>query len=191
MTTIEGSWGRTICSTLAVSGSSGDSGARCVVSIGRAASPPRAAVIGATAGLMLATLSVRCAWAQQTFTNFQAASLVIGQADFTSQNTFASSSTTPGANGVVISADGHLAIGSQDPGRVLIWNSIPTSNGQPANVVVGKTNFTDTTPGATAQTTTYCDGVMFSPSGKLIASDSGNHRVLVVRSPYVKTEGTI
>ncbi|MBX3023936.1 hypothetical protein KF840_03405 [bacterium] len=113
------------------------------------------------------------------FTTFQNADVVIGQANFTAQNTVASQITAPGATDVAISPFGHVAVAAQSSGRVLIWNSIPAADGQPADVVVGKPNFTSTAFGATAQLTSSTDGVTFSSSGKLIVADSGNNRVLI------------
>jgi hypothetical protein len=41
-----------------------------------------------------------------------------------------------------VASDGKIvAVADTDNNRILIWNSIPTSNGQPADVVVGQDNF--------------------------------------------------
>ena len=41
-----------------------------------------------------------------------------------------------------VACDGvHVAVADADNNRVLIWNSIPTTNGRPADVVVGQPNF--------------------------------------------------
>ena len=121
--------------------------------------------------------------AQQTFTTFQAASLVVGQPNFTSQITAPSQSVAPGANCSAISSLGVLAVGSQSTGRVLLWNAVPTVNGQNADVIVGETSFTSTSSGTTAVLTRQVDGVAFSPDGrKLLVSDGGNNRVLIWNS---------
>lgn len=122
-------------------------------------------------------------YAQQTFTNFQAASIVVGQPSFTTQNTSVTQSIGNGSNNSAISSTGMLAVGSQNAGRVLLYNSVPTSNGAPANIVVGKPNFTSSVGGCTQSLCLNVDGVAFSPDGqKLIISDSGNNRVLIWNS---------
>jgi uncharacterized protein (TIGR03437 family) len=78
--------------------------------------------------------------------NGQAAKLVLGQKDFNidgqnayTLNTTASTLYAP----VSVSSDGqHLFVADNFQNRVLIWNSIPTSNTQPADVVVGQADFT-------------------------------------------------
>ncbi len=66
--------------------------------------------------------------------------------------------------------------------RVLIWNTFPTSNNQPADVVLGQASFTS---GARNRNGTPTCGTMSSPSAvwydgsKLYVADQGNHRVLV------------
>jgi len=115
----------------------------------------------------------------QFIQNYKAACQVIGQPDFFTQNTVASQSVTPAPVYAAVSASGHLAIADQTANRVLIWNSFPASDGQPADVVVGKANFTTTTSGVTQSVTGNCTGVAFSPDGKLLVCDATNRRVLV------------
>ena len=68
--------------------------------------------------------------------------------------------------------------------RVLIWNSIPTSNAQPADVVIGQPNFETNQPNVkgigndpTAQSLNWPYGV-FSDGKSLWIADTGNRRVL-------------
>ena len=78
--------------------------------------------------------------------NGQAATVVLGQSNFDldaqslySLKTTANSLFAP----VSVSSDGqHLFVADNYQNRVLIWNSIPTSNGQAADVVVGQKTFT-------------------------------------------------
>src|SRR4051794_21363976 len=70
------------------------------------------------------------------------ATVVLGQPDFTTttENIAATSSTLrlPTA----VASDGvHVVVADTNHNRVLIWNRIPTSNDQPADVVVGQPNF--------------------------------------------------
>ena len=61
----------------------------------------------------------------------------------------------------------------------MIWNSVPTANGEAADVVIGQADFTSTGAGASATQLRNPDGVNFSPDGnKLIVADAGNNRIL-------------
>ena len=118
--------------------------------------------------------------AQQTFTNFQAASIVVGQANFTAQSTIIDQFTGGGSSSSAVSVQGVLAVGSQSRNRVLLYNTIPTTNGVAANVVIGQPNFNTNTPAFTQSGCNSIDGVCFSPDGnKLIVSDAINNRVLI------------
>ncbi len=118
-----------------------------------------------------------------TFANFEDAQLVIGQADFTSSNTTnPAQNTTPKALDVAYSSQGAVAVASEN-GRVLLFNSLPTSNGANADVVVGKPNFFSLASGSSASLMSTCPGVAFSTDGnKLIVSDSTNNRILIWNS---------
>jgi uncharacterized protein (TIGR03437 family) len=78
--------------------------------------------------------------------NGQAATIVLGQKSLDGDaqnsytlNTTASTLFAPAS----VSSDGqHLFVADNFQNRVLIWNSIPTSNGQSADVVVGQKDFT-------------------------------------------------
>ncbi len=75
-------------------------------------------------------------------TNGANASVVLGQKDFTSLASFAQSAKSLlGPQGVWIQGN-HLFVADTVANRVLIWNSIPTSNDQPADVVLGESSFT-------------------------------------------------
>ena len=115
-----------------------------------------------------------------TFVTDQAAQLVIGQTSFTNQSTMVAQNITPGPSGCAISATGKLAICDQNANRVLIWNTLPTTIGQPADVVVGQPSFTSTSTTISSSVTGSCNGVAFSPNGQqLLVSDSSNNRVMI------------
>lgn len=69
--------------------------------------------------------------------------------------------------------------------RVLIWHTMPTENGQPADVVLGQPDFTSNEPNVhgighapTAQTLNWPYGCTVH-EGRLFIADTGNRRVLV------------
>ena len=79
-----------------------------------------------------------------------------------------------------IASDGiRVAIADTDNNRVLIWNSIPTDNGQPADVVLGQEDFNSAVPkNPTAQSLKGPQGVWFQ-DGRLFVADTYNNRVLI------------
>ncbi|ADR23587.1 hypothetical protein MATR_25580 [Marivirga tractuosa] len=117
---------------------------------------------------------------RQIFNNFDSAKIVVGQPDFTTGLTTPSDIIAPGSNSSAVSVKGVLAVGSQTTNRVLIWNSVPTSDGEPADVVVGQSNFTNTGSGTSSNRLWNPNGVTFSPDGnKLLIADSENNRILI------------
>ena len=63
--------------------------------------------------------------------------------------------------------------------RVLIWNTIPTSNTAPANVVLGQPNMTSTNSGASATNFANAPGSVYTDGTRLYVADTNNYRVLV------------
>jgi hypothetical protein len=115
------------------------------------------------------------------------ADVVVGKATMTdpvSTSTCTASSTDWGVWGVALAA-GKLIVPDYQHHRVLIWSSVPTTNGAPADLVLGQTSFTacaanaGTTVGAA--TMTYPSGV-WSDGTRLAVADYGNHRVLFWRT---------
>ena len=85
--------------------------------------------------------------------------------------------------------NGKLFVADTQNHRVLIWNSIPTQNRQPADVVLGQANFNvafqpDLTKGSTdAHANTLLNPVSVSSDGiRLFVADLGNNRVLIWNS---------
>lgn len=84
--------------------------------------------------------------------NFQPADVVLGQPDMNSviQPDLAKANPTVSAttllNPVAITSDGvHLFVADLGDNRVLIWNTIPTQNQAPADVVIGQPDMTTST----------------------------------------------
>lgn len=116
------------------------------------------------------------------------ADVVLGQADFTgglaNRGTAAPRADTLNwCYGVAI-ADGRLFVADTGNRRMLVWDTIPTRNSTPADLVLGQTDFTtrDENAGAPAgasgmrwpHTICVADGMVLVP-------DAGNNRVMVWR----------
>ncbi|GAA4063143.1 hypothetical protein GCM10022389_04750 [Flavobacterium cheonanense] len=111
--------------------------------------------------------------------NGQNADVVLGQSNFTSNFGGVSATAMNGPTGAYVSSDGRLLIADRGNHRILIWNSIPTTNNKPADVVVGQTVFNAPGGGSSATSMVNPWGVCVSPDGKLLVADSANNRVLV------------
>ncbi|WP_348235129.1 hypothetical protein, partial [Salmonella enterica] len=61
---------------------------------------------------------------------------------------------------------------------MLIWNTLPTTNGQQANVAIGQPNLTTLTFAITATGLRQPRSVTVAPDGRVVVADTGNHRVL-------------
>jgi len=115
----------------------------------------------------------------------QNADVVVGQVDFV-HNSVANPPTSTSMRGPqsVWISNGKLIVADTEDNRVLIYNSIPTKNGQAADIVVGEPGMT--TPVPVAQVTpTPTQSTVFSPVSatsdgtRLIVSDLGNNRILI------------
>ncbi|MDH5727626.1 MAG: hypothetical protein OEZ58_01365 [Gammaproteobacteria bacterium] len=109
--------------------------------------------------------------------------VVIGQVDKISNGTSCSATTLYNPEAVFV-VDGKIIIADGKNHRVLIWNSIPTSDGQAASLVLGQ----DTADTCTANTgglgpnSLNFPTAIWSDGTKLVVSDSSNHRVLIWNS---------
>ncbi len=126
-------------------------------------------------------------WNTIPTTDGVAANIVLGQTDFTSCNINGASGTVGASTlhlPVGMWSDGtRLVIADQQNNRVLIWNTIPTSNAQPADLVLGQADFThnDGNRGGAASANTMSGpyGGVFFTSAQLFVGDGWNNRVLV------------
>jgi NHL repeat-containing protein len=78
--------------------------------------------------------------------------------------------------------DNHLFVADSENRRVLIWQGLPTANGQPADVVLGQHNFATRDENAgndpSAMSMRWPHGIALW-RGNLCVSDAGNNRVMI------------
>ena len=118
-------------------------------------------------------------------TNNALADVVIGQNDFVSRSGNQGSSAqayTLSGNYDVYAFGGSLYIADASNNRVLVYNTIPTNNDAPANIVIGQNDFTHSTAnqggGVSATTLSHPQGIWASGS-KLFVMDQSNRRALI------------
>lgn len=120
-------------------------------------------------------------WNSVPTSNFQAADVVVGQPDFstTSNGSTQSKISFPF---MATTYNGKLFVSDRaNNNRVLIWNSIPKTNGVAADVVVGQPDFSTITPGLSA-TKLKTPRAVVAFDNKLYIDDGGNIRVLIYNS---------
>lgn len=122
-------------------------------------------------------------WNKIPTANGANADLVLGQADFTSSGYATTQTGLRDPEGLW--SDGkRLVVADFSNNRVLIWNNIPTSNGAPADVVIGQADFTSfDNPQPPDAQSLYGPGDVTSDGKRLFVADSRNNRVLVY-SPF-------
>ena len=105
------------------------------------------------------------------------ADFVLGQVDFTSAVGAASATAFKGVQTVTFD-QGKMLMTSYSNNRVLIWDSVPTSGGVPADRVVGQVDLDSAGLGCSA---TQLGGpeAIAAVAGKLIVTDVKNSRVLI------------
>ena len=109
------------------------------------------------------------------------ATLVLGQNDFGTKNPDCSASGMSSPEVLTVAGD-KLIVSDSENNRVLIWNSIPTENGQAADVVLGQADFDncDENRGSTvAADTLYQPTGLWSDGTRLVVQDSDNSRTLI------------
>ncbi len=131
-------------------------------------------------------------WNQFPTRNGQPADLVLGQPDFTSRAT-ATTATGMRTPYSVTSTGVQLFVSDQQNNRVLVWNQLPTTNGQAADLVLGQPDFTSAyahdpatgspTVGDPSARSTYKPTGVHLVWPHVVVSDHGNNRVLVYESP--------
>jgi hypothetical protein len=119
-----------------------------------------------------------------TVSNGSDADVVVGQADFThglTNGEFINANGFHYPNG--LTSDGtNLIVSDCSNNRVLVYNSIPTSNNASANVVIGQPDMYSSLSnqgGSVSANTLSCPGGVYTDGTKLFIADYSNHRVLI------------
>ncbi len=120
--------------------------------------------------------------------NGAAADVVIGQPDFTSAGSGSDANQLFWPVGTAVSPDGKLLIADYANHRVLIYNTIPTTNGAAADVVLGQIDFGYSDSGVGPTSLNMPIDVSVSRTGKLAICDNGNNRILIYNS--IPTDNT-
>jgi hypothetical protein len=113
------------------------------------------------------------------------ADVVLGQADFTAAaanrgRASAAADTLHWCYGVAL-LGGRLVVADTGNRRVLIWNRVPTANGQPADLVLGQRDFLcrdENAGGAPGPLGMRWPHAAAAAAGGLQIADAGNHRIL-------------
>jgi sugar lactone lactonase YvrE len=117
------------------------------------------------------------------FSNDMAASLVLGQPNFTTnvKGTTASGLFYP--TELAFDASGDLWVVDNGNNRVLEYKP-PFTSGQSASVVMGQPDFTSSAIATTAAGMSAPYGVAFDPAGNIWVSDYHNSRILMFAPPF-------
>jgi len=143
-------------------------------------------------------------WKDLPTTEYQEPNVILGQSDV--------SETGRNSGGEVTASTLHYPSGIWSNGkilmvadawnhRVLLWYSLPTKNGQPADVVLGQPNFESNQPNVggignnpSAQTLNWPYGI-FSDGKSLWIADTGNRRILyydeIPKANFAPADGVI
>ena len=128
-----------------------------------------------------------------SFDNFQAASVVIGQTDFTGQaanqggTPAADTLDRPASDPLVI--DGRLWIADSSNHRVLGYDGIPTADDASASWVIGQSSFTGNGSGTSASAL-YAPLDATYDGSNFYVDDAGNSRILIYDGVPLSAPGT-
>jgi sugar lactone lactonase YvrE len=114
-----------------------------------------------------------------TLPNGSAATLVLGQSNFTTATAGLSASRMNGPVAVATDSSGNLYVADDNNARVLVFGNATTlSNGAAASTVIGQASFTTNATGSAANQLNAPNGLAVDNSGNLFVADFANNRVL-------------
>lgn len=111
------------------------------------------------------------------FRNGEKASLVIGQANFTSRTCATTQSGLCDPRGIAFDSEGDLWVADEGNNRVVTYEA-PFRNGEMAAEVIGQPNFMTKTCAITQNSLCSPSSIAFDESGNLWVADFDNNRVL-------------
>ena len=117
------------------------------------------------------------------FATGMAASVVIGQPNFTSTETHPDARSLWLPGGVAFDPHGDLWVADELHSRVLEFTP-PFTTGQAAVAVLGQSNFSGSLPGTGSGSLAFPDALAFDANGTLYVADTGNNRVVSFAPPF-------
>lgn len=113
----------------------------------------------------------------------QAATFVLGQPDFTSNNSMTSATGLDYPVKATADSSGNVWVADCDNNRVVEYTT-PFSNGMAASIVLGEPDMNTSTGGASATTLSCPSGLLFDNQGNLWVSDYDNSRVVEFKARF-------
>jgi DNA-binding beta-propeller fold protein YncE len=125
-----------------------------------------------------------------SLTNSSPATTVLGQADFDTGTSGTTAAKMHEPTAVEVDQAGRLWVAERSNDRVLRFDNAATlSDGAAANGVLGQSDFTSGTGGATPETFNQPSALAIDRSGTLYIADFANHRVVYHKNPAAKANG--
>jgi hypothetical protein len=126
-----------------------------------------------------------------SFSNGQAAAVVVGQADFVTGNFGAGATGLSGAFSSVHVSNGNMYVSDDFNDRVLVFPGIPSANGASAAYALGQPDLTTVGGDGVSATALNGPGGPVVSGGRLFVSEFNNHRVSIYNALPTGSPGTI
>lgn len=134
--------------------------------------------------LMVSIMLVGTLPLAHAFANGSNASLVLGQAKFSTAYTSSNQMGLAGPRDVVMDRSGDLWVADAFDNRILEYQP-PFSNGMNASLVIGQAGFGTVSSSVSSGVLSFPSGLAFDAAGDLWVADTGNSRVLEFTPPFV------